>query len=175
MVTRMPGSRMILHGPDVCYPVPSNPFTAESESRPRHNITNTLTMKFQILALSAYLSLAAALTTIRGNIAPSQILPNPSALPADTTITLTTSGVQRSALLRADNTFVFRNVSEGSYLLDTLCSTHHFAPLRVDVARDGKVAVAQTFRGNPWSNIGERREVPIVRFFPASFSLRATR
>ncbi|KAA8895704.1 hypothetical protein FN846DRAFT_784668 [Sphaerosporella brunnea] len=118
-------------------------------------------MKLQLLALSAYLSFAAALTTIRGSISPSQQLPNPSVLPADTTITLTTSGAQYYTRLRADNTFVFRNVSEGSYLLDTACSTHHFAPLRVDVARDGEVKVAQTFRGNPWSNVGEKKGVPI--------------
>lgn len=120
-------------------------------------------MKFHLVTLAAqFISLAFAATTIRGSIPPSNLLINPSELPADTTITLTTSGIKRSTLLRANNSFVFRNVSEGSYILDTLCSTHHFAPLRVDVTRDGGVSVVQTFRGNAWSNSGERREMPIV-------------
>jgi hypothetical protein len=128
-------------------------------------------MKFTELFLTAQLlSFAAALTTVRGLIPPSPQLPNPSSLPADTTLTLTTSGATHSTRLRADNTFAFRNVSEGSYILDTQCSTHQFLPLRVDVARDGEVKVTQTFRGNPWSNIGERRGVPIVRSLFSSLS-----
>ncbi|KAF8245795.1 hypothetical protein K440DRAFT_633090 [Wilcoxina mikolae CBS 423.85] len=119
-------------------------------------------MKFHLIALAAHLiSLASAATAIRGSIPPSNLLINPSELPADTIITLTTSGIKRSTLLRADNSFVFRNVSEGSYILDTSCSTHHFAPLRVDVTRDGGVSVVQTFRGNAWSNSGEKRGTPI--------------
>jgi hypothetical protein len=127
-------------------------------------------MKFAELFLATqFFTLIAALTTIRGLIPPSPQLPNPSSLPADTTLTLTTSGATHSTRLRADNTFAFRNVSEGSYILDTHCSTHQFPPLRVDVARDGEVKVSQTFRGNPWSNVGERRSMPIVHsplFFP---------
>lgn len=114
-------------------------------------------------------------TTIRGAILPSQALPNPGDLAPDTAITLTTAGVRLSALLRADNTFVFRNVAQGkSYILDTSCSSHHFAPLRVDVASgDGVVSVKQTFRGNAWSNVGEKRGFPIVCFPSLSLSLHS--
>lgn len=34
-----------------------------------------------------------------------------------------------------------------------------FAPLRIDVADDGKVMAWDTFRGNEWSNKGEQRSV----------------
>ncbi|KAG0647865.1 ER membrane complex subunit 7, partial [Hyphodiscus hymeniophilus] len=75
------------------------------------------------------------------------------------------------APLRLDNTFDFRNVSTGSYLLDIHCATHEFAPLRVDVhdgikLQDGAVEnvatveVWGTFRGNEWGNKGEA--VPVV-------------
>jgi len=114
--------------------------------------------------LAQFITLTTAFT-IRGSIPPTQLLPNPATLSADTQITLTTSGARKSALLRTDNTFVFRNISEGSYILDTSCPTYHFAPLRVDVSRSGDVTVHQTFRGNPWSNLGEARGHPIVRFF----------
>jgi len=110
--------------------------------------------------LAQFITLTTAFT-IRGSIPPTQLLPNPATLSADTQITLTTSGARKSALLRTDNTFVFRNISEGSYILDTSCPTYHFAPLRVDVSRSGDVTVHQTFRGNPWSNLGEARGHPI--------------
>lgn len=65
-----------------------------------------------------------------------------------------------------DNSFDFRNVTTGSYLLDVHCATHSFAPLRVDVhpevkPQDGAVndvapvEVWGTFRGNEWENKGE--------------------
>ena len=60
-----------------------------------------------------------------------------------------------------DNTFDFRNVPSGSYLLDVHCHTHTFAPLRVDVHEGGEdkkveeVSVWGTFRGNEWGNKGE--------------------
>ena len=116
-----------------------------------------------IYFLAAAAAGVSADTTIRGAILPSQALPNPGDLAPDTTITLTTAGIRLSALLRTDNTFVFRNVTQGkSYILDTSCSSHHFAPLRVDASGDGVVSVKQTFRGNAWSNVGEKQGLPIV-------------
>lgn len=65
---------------------------------------------------------------------------------------------------------MFRNVTQGSYLLDIHCATHAFAPLRVDVAPvldgvleegDGhgqvklEVKAWETYRGNDWDNKGE--------------------
>jgi hypothetical protein len=74
-----------------------------------------------------------------------------------------------------DNTFDFRNVTSGSYLLDVHCHTHVFAPLRVDVheglkpkeASEGAEAVREvqawgTFRGNEWANKGEVVDVKEV-------------
>lgn len=61
-------------------------------------------------------------------------LPNPHLLPATTRATLTTLGqTTLSAPLSDANTFVFRNVSGGSYLLDIHSAAYAFAPLRVDV------------------------------------------
>jgi O-acetylhomoserine/O-acetylserine sulfhydrylase len=68
-----------------------------------------------------------------------------------------------SAPLTTSNTFVFRNVSVGSYLADIHCPTFAFAPLRVDVSEapgsEGKdndvVSVWETYRGNDWDNKGE--------------------
>ena len=100
-------------------------------------------------------------------------LPNPHLLPASTRATLTTLGRALTAPLSVANTFVFRNVSAGSYLADIHCVTHAFAPLRVDVgvavagvevgAGSGKgkggkglgVRAWETFRGNDWANTGE--------------------
>ncbi|KAK3293388.1 uncharacterized protein B0H64DRAFT_465580 [Chaetomium fimeti] len=92
-------------------------------------------------------------------------LPNPHLLPASTRATLTTLGGALSAPLSVANTFVFRNVSAGSYLADVHCATHAFAPLRVDVVGasgeggkgkgKGGVRAWETFRGNDWANTGE--------------------
>ncbi|CAG8951462.1 hypothetical protein HYFRA_00007378 [Hymenoscyphus fraxineus] len=100
----------------------------------------------------------------------------PIALPASTHATLTTLSHTLTAPLRTDNTFDFRNVSSGSYLLDIHCRTHLFSPQRVDVhdAKVGEVEVEVwgTFRGNEWGNKGPVVEVTrveeggkIVRFF----------
>ena len=81
-------------------------------------------------------------------------------LPPSTHATLTTLGDWYSAPLTAAGNFVFHNVSAGSYLGDVHCSTHAFAPVRVDVAVGGegeKVIVEgwDTYRGNDWGNKGE--------------------
>jgi hypothetical protein len=113
-----------------------------------------------LTALSLLASASAA--TVRGLIPASTVLPNPSELPADTMITLTTAGELHKTLLRWDNTFVFRNVSEGSYVLDVAAEGYAFSPLRVDVGKGEEVAVKQTWRGRAWSNTGEAKGVPIV-------------
>jgi hypothetical protein len=109
------------------------------------------------------LPLALAVHHIRISVPSSQQLQHPNTLPASTHATLTTLSKAYSAPLRSDNTFDFRNVSSGSYLLDVHCHTHAFAPLRVDVrdvtpdvvGDDQEVQVWGTFRGNEWSNKGE--------------------
>ncbi|RYO83375.1 hypothetical protein DL764_009461 [Monosporascus ibericus] len=89
-------------------------------------------------------------------------LPNPHALPPGdrTRATLTRLGASYAAPLSAAGTFVFRNVTPGSYLADVHSATHVFAPLRVDVdaTPEGEtrgVRAWETFRGNAWENRGE--------------------
>lgn len=134
-----------------------------THTHPTHPPTNSI-MKFLALA-PLFLSALVSAFTIEGSFAPSPLLPNPASLPPSTSLTLTTSGITKRTLIQRDNKFVFRNVSEGSYLLDVQCQTHHFGPLRIDVDRSGDVKVHMTFRGNEWSNIGEKRNYPIVRIF----------
>ncbi|PMB73789.1 hypothetical protein BM221_001214 [Beauveria bassiana] len=92
--------------------------------------------------------------------------PAPGTLSPRTHATLTTLGRRLSAPLSAAHSFVFRNVSAGSYLADVHCPTDGFAPLRVDVVggkeeeeeeEEGEEAVQawETYRGNDWGNKGE--------------------
>jgi hypothetical protein len=119
-------------------------------------------MRISNLFTISGLHLALA-THLRVSIPSSQQLQHPNTLPASTHATLTTLSNTYSTPLRSDNTFDFRNVSSGSYLLDAHCHTHAFAPLRVDVhelittvvGNDQEVQVWGTFRGNEWSNKGE--------------------
>ncbi|KAI1817564.1 hypothetical protein GGS20DRAFT_531736 [Poronia punctata] len=111
------------------------------------------------LGLSLISSTSAA--TVSFLIPPSPQIPNPAALSPSTHATLTALGASYSAPLSTDNTFVFRNVSVGSYLADIYCSTYGFAPLRVDVDVEGDgqeelVRAWETFRGNDWDNRGEQ-------------------
>ncbi|KAK3304521.1 uncharacterized protein B0T15DRAFT_536742 [Chaetomium strumarium] len=110
-------------------------------------------------------------TTVTLHIPPSPpVLANPHLLPPSTHATLTTLGKALSAPLSTANTFVFHNVTPGSYLVDVHCPTHGFAPLRLDVtrptedeARDDvggsalrlRVRAWETYRGNDWGNKGE--------------------
>ncbi|KAI1323818.1 Cys/Met metabolism PLP-dependent enzyme-domain-containing protein [Xylariaceae sp. FL0255] len=103
--------------------------------------------------------------TITLSIAPQAHIPNPAVLRSSTHATLTSLGVSQSAPLSTSNTFVFRNVTPGSYLCDIHCSTHGFSPLRVDVlpvegggqivGKGERIRAWETFRGNDWENKGE--------------------
>ncbi|KAF5570706.1 er membrane complex subunit [Fusarium phyllophilum] len=86
--------------------------------------------------------------------------PNPFSIPANTHATLSSAGVHFSAPLSSANTFVFHNVTPGSYLADVHCPTDTFHPLRIDVqlAEDGEEGIVrawETYRGNDWGNKGE--------------------
>jgi len=107
--------------------------------------------------LTVLLAQVALSTHLRIAISPTNLLPNPATLPPSTTASLTTLSSLHRAPLRVDNTFDFRNVTSGSYLLDVHCHTHAFAPLRVDVHEGevNEVEVWGTFRGNEWANKGE--------------------
>ncbi|KAI1130319.1 hypothetical protein F5Y10DRAFT_235847 [Nemania abortiva] len=131
-------------------------------------LLSRIPLAIALQALSLLFSPASA-ATVTFSIPPSPQIPNPAALPPSTHATLTALGASYAAPLTVDNTFVFRNVTPGSYLGDVHCATHGFAPLRVDVisvtagdddvksASDGGVSlrVWETFRGNDWDNKGE--------------------
>ncbi|KAK3321060.1 hypothetical protein B0T19DRAFT_431379 [Cercophora scortea] len=117
------------------------------------------------LISSALLALALAqttgtTTTITLRIPATHALPNPNSLPPSTSATLTSLGHSLSAPLSTSNTFVFHNVSSGSYLVDVHCASLAFIPLRLDVDVDAaaggmKTAAWETYRGNGWDNKGE--------------------
>jgi hypothetical protein len=90
-------------------------------------------------------------------------VPNPFALPPSTHATLTSLHTSHSAPISSLNTFVFHNVTPGSYLADVHCKTDGFRPLRIDVALDphGQQTFQAwtTFRGNEWGNKGEQLPV----------------
>ncbi|KAK3946201.1 hypothetical protein QBC46DRAFT_369116 [Diplogelasinospora grovesii] len=113
-------------------------------------------------------ALAAASTTVTFRLPATHQLPNPFGLPPSTHATLTAAGLRLSAPLTTSNTFVFHNVSTGSYLVDIHCPTHAFPPLRLDVSPSStsgtssgtpteglKVQAWETYRGNDWDNKGE--------------------
>ncbi|KAJ9295310.1 hypothetical protein DTO271G3_6133 [Paecilomyces variotii] len=112
-------------------------------------------------------------------IPPSNLLPNPNVLSANTHATLTTlseSPNQKanqnilSAPLTTSSTFTFPILSNPdlepgpkSYLLDIRSREYVFAPYRVDVSADGEViGVWETFRGNAWSNRGAEMFIATV-------------
>lgn len=93
-------------------------------------------------------------TTVTLHIPSSPQLLNPYTLPSSTLATLSSLHKRHSAPLSTHNTFVFHNVTDGSYLVDVHCATHFFAPLRLDIV-DGQPKAWETYRGNDWNNKGE--------------------
>ncbi|KAH8888193.1 O-acetylhomoserine ami [Thozetella sp. PMI_491] len=97
----------------------------------------------------------------------SHLLPNPNVLPPSTHATLSTFHKSHSAPISTTNTFVFHNITAGSYLVDIHSPTHVFVPLRLDVlqpvddapgakeARELTLKAWGTYRGNDWDNKGE--------------------
>lgn len=149
-------------------------------------------MRLNYLAALIVFNAPRAISTHLQILIPSQgALSHPSTLPPSTHATLTTLHQTYSAPITTANYFDFRNVSAGSYLLDVHCHTHVFAPLRVDVNQgvvdkveqvEGEGGEAQevqvwgTWRGNEWSNKGEKVEVQEVegRVGVWGFSVKAT-
>jgi len=114
-----------------------------------------------IACLLVSLVQAAQLTI---SIPSSHILENPSALPPSTHATLLgPNGQLRRALLTRSNTLSFPSLPVGAHLLNIHSRDYIFAPLRVDVlpstTAEGTaeiIEVHQTFRGNEWSNKGQK-------------------
>lgn len=105
----------------------------------------------RLLSISGLLALASA-TTITLRL---PATPAPATLAARTHATLSAPGRRLSAALSDAHTFVFHNVSAGSYLADVHCPSDGFAPLRVDVGAAATAQAWETFRGNDWGNKGE--------------------
>ena len=102
-----------------------------------------------------------AAATLRIQIPPSNLLPNPNTLPASTHATLTSgTSPQLDVPLRRDSILEFRNLTTpGSYLLDLFSRDFTFAPYRVDIssAADGTAiidGVWETYRGTRWDDKG---------------------
>ncbi|EMF15961.1 uncharacterized protein SEPMUDRAFT_139601 [Sphaerulina musiva SO2202] len=111
-----------------------------------------------VVACAAFAS-AARLTV---SIPPSQLLPNPSTLPSSShAILLGPPGVLYDVPLRRDNTFLFSDLPDASYLLTIHSRDYFFPPLRVDVAPyageggSQNISAWATFRGNEWDNKGQ--------------------
>lgn len=119
-------------------------------------------MRISALLTALVAPLLASALHVRFQVPASPQIPNPATLPPSTTATLTTLGSLYTAPLSASNTFDFRGLSPGSYLLDVHCPTHVFLPMRVDVSSED-VEVWGTFRGNEWDNKGELFPANIVK------------
>lgn len=133
-------------------------------------------MQLLHLLPAALLPALALCARVRVSIIHSASLPNPAALSPSTSASLTALGHLYVAPLGIDNSFDFRNVSAGSYLLDVVSSTHFFAPLRVDVGEAvgaESVEAWGTWRGNEWDNKGEVIEAQEWTSGGKSFGLRA--
>ncbi len=127
-------------------------------------------MQFHLLsalaALPAVLA-AAGTTSVTFRLPATHVLPNPFALPPSTHATLSSFHKRHTAPISTVNTFVFHNVTAGSYLVDVHAATHIFVPQRLDVlppVEDGPEAKTsgaltlkawETYRGNDWDNKGE--------------------
>jgi len=121
-----------------------------------------LSLALQSIALCLISLVQAAQLTI--SIPSSHILENPSALPPSTHATLLgPDGQLRRALLTRSNTLSFPSLPIGAHLLNIHSRDYIFAPLRVDVSpsttaegTEEIIEVHQTFRGNEWSNKGQK-------------------
>ncbi|KAA8620324.1 repeatdomain containing protein [Pyrenophora tritici-repentis] len=122
-------------------------------------------MKLSLSALATLVTLGDAARLLLQ--IPNTPLVNPSTLPSTTHATLQSSGSPHDASLTRSNTFVFNNVSAGSYLATVHCRDYFFEPLRIDVSLEEAVEGSgdtrevirawQTFLGNEWDNKGESR------------------
>lgn len=100
--------------------------------------------------------------SLRVQIPPSNLIPNPFTLPSSTHATLT-SGTEppRRALLRRGDYFEFSNITTaGSYLLEVHTRDFVFAPYRIDIAPSSDPTESvisgawETYRGTKWEDRG---------------------
>lgn len=125
-----------------------------------------------LLALAQLASAASITLHLPATPAPLTLSPRSHA-------TLTRLGQRLSAPLSDVHTFVFHNVTAGSYLVDVHCPTDGFMPLRIDVGEDKagdvttEVQAWETYRGNDWDNKGEALSLRRGSDGSAGFEVRA--
>jgi hypothetical protein len=134
---------------------------------------------FSILTVLAALPYALSASLVL-HLPPTTVLTNPQSLPPQTHATLTTNGTIIRAPFTRASTFLFPSLLPGSYLAEIWTPSYNFVPMRVDVDKvmiqgangemvekidynrqggrleGGSVEVWQTFRGNEWSNKGQK-------------------
>jgi hypothetical protein len=125
----------------------------------------TILSIFLSLALTGLAAALAETTSVTFQVQATHQLPNPYAVPPSTHATLSSFRKTQRTPISLDNSFVFHNVTPGSYLVDIHCATHAFAPLRLDVlvpSPDDSTAQPaltlkawETYRGNDWDNKGQ--------------------
>lgn len=116
-----------------------------------------------LLAL-CHCAILTSAASLRIEIPPSTLLPNPNTLPASTHATLTSgSGPQLKAILRKGNYIEFSDIpTTGSHLLDIYSRDYVFAPYRIDISTPSSpgssatqiVGAYETYRGTQWSDHG---------------------
>jgi len=134
------------------------------KDRPLYQTTISMAPVAVILLALWYCSFQAAAATLRVQIPPSNLLPNPNVLPASTHATLTSdSAPPLRAILRKGNFFEFPDIpTTGSHLLDIFAHDYVFAPYRIDISRRDQTSSSQavvtgaweTYRGTQWADRG---------------------
>lgn len=118
--------------------------------------TSTMKLLTTLILLSHLTTTLAA--SLRINIPPSTLLPNPNTLPASTHATLTTaSGTQLRAPLRKGNYIEFPSIpSSGSHLLNIYTRDYTIAPYRIDISPTTSeiTGAFETYHGTQWSDHG---------------------
>ena len=108
-----------------------------------------------LLPLSAALPLVLLPFTLASTL--TLLLPSGlNQLLPSTHATLLTTNLTLKAPLRRSNSFSFANVPPGDYLCEVYSRDYFFSPMRVDVDAEKGIEVWRTYRGNEWSNKGEK-------------------
>ncbi|RMZ79721.1 hypothetical protein DV738_g3181, partial [Chaetothyriales sp. CBS 135597] len=118
-----------------------------------------------LLVTAGYVIAQASATSLRVQIAASNLVPNPNALPASTHATLTSAqGTTLRTPLRKGSYLLFDDIPAtltGSHLLEIFSHNLVFAPYRIDISAPQQqqqepviTLAAETYRGIKWSDHG---------------------
>lgn len=138
-------------------------------------------MKFQAFYIFLIFTGIVLSIELKGSIVPNAYLSSPRFLPS-TIILLSSANILKKTHITFKGSFSIKNVTKGSYLLEVVCSTHIFDPLRVDVslikeAQTDKldlsseknsetsslerIQVYKVYPGNKWDDFGPKMPYPI--------------